>query len=102
MYAEVLRENSYLSRTIQVQKGQKVIDTGLYKVVRHPMYLATILLFLSMPLILNSFISFIIFLMYPFIITKRIKYEEQVLEKELEGYKEYKKKVKYKMIPFIW
>lgn len=102
LYAEVLRENSYLSRTIQVQKGQKVIDTGLYSLVRHPMYLTTILLFLSMPLILNSFISFIIFLIYPFIITKRIKYEEQVLEKELEGYKEYKKKVKYKMIPFIW
>ena len=102
LYAEVLRENSYLSRTIQVQKGQKVIDTGLYSLVRHPMYLTTILLFLSMPLILNSFISFIIFLIYPFIITKRIKYEEQVLEKELEGYKEYKKKVKYKLIPFIW
>ena len=102
LYAEVLRENSYLSRAIQVQKGQKVIDTGLYSLVRHPMYLTTILLFLSMPLILNSFISFIIFLIYPFIITKRIKYEEQVLEKELEGYKEYKKKVKYKLIPFIW
>ena len=102
LYAEVLRENCYLSRTIEVKKGQKVIDSGLYSVVRHPMYLATIFLFLSMPLILNSFISFIIFLIYPFIITKRIKYEEQVLEKELEGYKEYKNKVKYKMIPFIW
>lgn len=102
LYAEVLRENSYLSRIIQVQKGQKVIDTGLYGIIRHPMYLATILLFLSMPLILNSFISFIIFLIYPFIIAKRIKYEEQVLEKELGGYKEYKKKVKYKIIPFIW
>ena len=102
LYAEVLRENSYLSRAIHVQKGQKVIDTGLYSVVRHPMYFATILLFLSMPVILNSLISFIIFLIYPFIIAKRIKYEEQVLEKELEGYKEYRKKVKYKMIPFIW
>ena len=102
MYAEVLRENIYLSRTIEVQKDQKVIDTGLYGIVRHPMYLATLLLFLSMPLVLNSFISFIIFLMYPFIITKRIKNEEQVLEKELKGYSEYKKKVKYKLIPFIW
>ena len=102
MYAEVLRENIYLSRTIEVQKDQKVIDTGLYGIVRHPMYLATLILFLSMPLVLNSFISFIIFLMYPFIIIKRIKNEEQVLEKELKGYSEYKKKVKYKLIPFIW
>ena len=102
IYAEVLRENSYLSRTIEVQKNQKVIDTGLYGVVRHPMYAATILLFLSMPLTLNSFISFIIFLMYPFIIVKRIKNEEEFLEKNLKGYKEYKKKVKYKLIPFIW
>lgn len=102
LYAEVLRENAFLSRTIEVQKEQKVIDTGLYVIVRHPMYLATILLFLSMPLILGSFISFIIFLVYPFIITKRIKNEEEVLEKELKGYKEYKKKVKYKMIPFVW
>lgn len=102
IYAEVLRENTFLSRTIEVQKNQKVIDTGLYGIVRHPMYFATIFLFLSMPLILGSFISFIIFLVYPFIIAKRIKNEEQVLEKELEGYKEYKKKVKYKMIPFVW
>lgn len=102
MYAEVLRENVYLSRTIEVQKEQKVIDTGLYGIVRHPMYLATILLFLSMPLILGSIISFIIFLVYPFIIAKRIKNEEEVLEKELKGYKEYRKKVKYKLIPFIW
>ena len=102
MYAEVLRENIYLSRTIEVQKDQKVIDTGLYRIVRHPMYLATLLLFLSMPLVLNSFISFIIFLIYPFIIIKRIKNEEHVLEKELKGYSEYKKKVKYKLIPFIW
>ena len=102
MYAEVLRENSFLSRTIEVQDSQKVIDTGLYGIVRHPMYTATIFLFLSMPFVLNSFISFIIFLMYPFVIVKRIKNEEEVLEKELKGYKEYKKKVKYKMIPFIW
>ena len=102
LYAEVLRENTFLSRTIEVQKDQQVIDTGLYGIIRHPMYTATIFLFLSMPLILGSLISFIIFLIYPFIIAKRIKNEEQVLEKELNGYIEYKKKVKYKMIPFIW
>ncbi|MBQ2916614.1 MAG: isoprenylcysteine carboxylmethyltransferase family protein [Clostridia bacterium] len=102
IYAEVLRENAYLSRTIEVQENQKVIDTGLYGIVRHPMYAATILLFLSMPLILGSVFSFVIFLVYPFIIAKRIKNEEEVLEKELKGYFEYKKKVKYKMIPFIW
>jgi protein-S-isoprenylcysteine O-methyltransferase Ste14 len=98
----VLRENQYLSRTIKVEKDQKVIDTGLYSIVRHPMYFSTIFLFLSMPLILGSIISFVIFLIYPFIIAKRIKNEEEVLEKELEGYKEYKDKVKYRMIPFIW
>lgn len=102
MYAEVLRENVYLSRTIEVHKGQKVIDTGLYGIVRHPMYMATIFLFLAMPLILGSIISFVIFLVYPLIIIKRIKNEEKVLEKELEGYLEYKKKVKYRLIPFIW
>jgi protein-S-isoprenylcysteine O-methyltransferase Ste14 len=102
LYAEVLRENTYLSRTIEVQENQKVIDTGLYGIVRHPMYAVTILLFLTMPLILGSIISFIIFLVYPFIIGKRIKNEEKVLEKDLEGYSEYKKKVKYKVIPFIW
>jgi len=102
LYAEVLRENAYLSRTIEVQENQKVVDTGLYGIVRHPMYAVTILLFLSMPLVLGSVISFIIFLVYPFIIAKRIKNEEEVLEKELKGYSEYKKKVKYKMIPFIW
>ena len=101
-YAEVLRENTYLSRTIEVQENQKVIDTGLYGIVRHPMYTATIVLFLTIPLILGSIISFIIFLAYPIIIAKRIKNEEEVLEKELEGYAEYKKKVKYKLIPFIW
>lgn len=102
LYAEVLRENAYLSRTIEVEKNQKVVDTGLYAIVRHPMYMSTILLFLSIPLILGSLISFIIFLTYPIIIAKRIKNEEEVLEKELEGYIEYKKKVKYKLIPFIW
>ena len=102
LYAEVLRENTYLSRTIEVQKNQKVIDTGLYGIVRHPMYSVTIILFLTMPLILNSIISFIIFLIYPFIIIKRINNEEKVLESELKGYKEYKEKVKYKLIPFIW
>ena len=102
LYAEVLRENIYLSRTIEVQENQKVVDTGLYGVVRHPMYAATILLFLSIPLILGSIISFVIFLIYPFLIAKRIKNEEEVLERELVGYSEYKKKVKYKVIPFIW
>lgn len=102
LYAEVLRENTYLSRTIEVQENQKVVDTGLYGIIRHPMYSITLILFLTMPLILGSIISFIIFLIYPFIIIKRIKNEEEVLEKELEGYKEYKKKKKYRLIPFIW
>ena len=102
LYAEVLRENTYLSRTIEVQEDQKVIDTGLYGIVRHPMYSATLLLFLSMPLVLGSVYAFLIFLAYPFIIAKRIKNEEEFLEKELEGYSAYKKKVKYRLIPFIW
>ena len=102
LYAEVLRENTYLARTIKVEENQKVIDTGLYGIVRHPMYSVTLLLFLSIPLILGSLYSFIIFLAYPFIIAKRIKNEEQLLEKELNGYKEYKQKVKYRLIPFIW
>ena len=102
LYAEVLRENTYLSRTIEVQENQKVIDTGLYGIVRHPMYSVTLLLFLSMPLVLGSMYSFVIFLVYPFIIAKRIKGEEELLEKELKGYKEYKQKVKYRLIPFIW
>ena len=97
-----MRENVYLSRTIEVKKGQKVIDTGLYGIVRHPMYMATIFLFLSMPLILGSLISLGVFLIYPFIIAKRISNEEKVLERELPGYLEYKKKVKYKLIPFVW
>ena len=102
LYAEVLRENTYLSRTIEVQENQKVIDTGLYGIVRHPMYSVTLLLFLSMPLVLGSIYSFVIFLVYPFIIAKRIKGEEELLEKELKGYKEYKQKVKYRLIPFVW
>lgn len=102
LYAEVLRENTYLSRTIEVQENQKVIDTGLYGIVRHPMYSVTLLLFLSMPLVLGSVYSFLIFLAYPFIIAKRIKDEEKFLEKELNGYREYKQKVKYRLIPFIW
>jgi len=102
LYAEVLRENDYLSRTIRVRDGQKVIDTGLYGVVRHPMYSATLLLFLSMPIVLGSVYAFIVFLAYPFIISKRIKHEEIFLEENLIGYKEYKKKVRYRLIPFIW
>lgn len=102
LYAEVIRENAYLSRTIEVQKDQKLIDTGLYGIVRHPMYTATLILFLSMPLVLGSVYSFFIFLAYPFIIANRIKYEEEFLEKELAGYSEYKKKVKYRLIPFIY
>ncbi len=102
LYAEVLRENTYLSRTIEVQENQKVIDTGLYSIVRHPMYSVTLILFLSMPLILGSIYSFIIFLSYPFIIVKRIKGEEEFLERELNGYGEYKQKVKYRLIPFVW
>ena len=102
MFGEVLRENEYLSRTIEVQEGQKVVDTGLYGIVRHPMYSATVLLFLSMPLIMNSPISFGIMLLYIPLIVKRILNEEEVLEKGLEGYKEYKEKVKYRILPFIW
>lgn len=102
MYAEVLRENTYLSRTVEVQENQKVIDTGLYGIVRHPMYSATVVLFLSIPLVLGSLISFFVFLFYPLIIAKRIKNEEEVLTAELEGYADYKKKVKYRLIPFVW
>ena len=102
LYAEVLRENAYLARTIEVQEGQTVVDTGLYGIVRHPMYAVTLLLFLSMPLVLGSVISFVIFLVYPLLIAKRIKNEEAVLEAGLPGYREYKQKVKYRMIPYIW
>ena len=102
LYAVVLKQNSYLSRTIGVKKNQKLVDTGMYKVVRHPMYMITVLLFLTMPLVLGSIQAFIVFLIYPFIIVKRINNEEKVLEKELKGYKAYQNKVKYKLIPFIW
>ena len=102
LYAEVLRENTYLSRTIEVQEGQKVIDTGLYGIVRHPMYSATLLLFLSMPIVLGSLWSLLIFMAYPFIIAARLKDEEKFLEEDLDGYREYKEKVKYRLIPFIW
>ena len=102
LYAEVLRENTYLSRTIEVQKNQTIVDTGLYGIVRHPMYIITIVLFLMIPLILGSIISFIIFLIYPFILVKRIKNEEEVLMKDLKGYKDYMKKVKYRLIPYVW
>ncbi len=102
LYAEVMRENAYLSRTIEVQAGQKVVDTGLYGIVRHPMYMATVIMFLSIPLILGSWYSFIVFLFYPFLMVARIKNEEKVLSEGLEGYEEYKAKVKYRMIPFIW
>ena len=102
LYAEVMRENAYLSRVIEVQQGQKVVDTGLYGVVRHPMYAATVLMFCSMPLVLGSLPAFEIFLLYPFLIAVRIRDEEKLLEEELEGYAAYRKKVRYKMIPFVW
>ena len=102
LFGEVLRENRYLSRTIEVRDGQTVVDTGLYGIVRHPMYTATVLLFLSLPLVLNSLISFFIMLAYIPIIVKRIRNEEEVLETELKGYTEYKQKIKYRLLPFIW
>ena len=102
LYAEVLRENTYLSRTIEVQEGQRVVDTGLYGIVRHPMYSATLVLFLAMPLVLGSVFSLIIFLVYPILIAKRIGNEERVLTAELEGYAAYKEKVRWRLLPFIW
>ena len=102
MYAEVMRENAYLSRTVEIQENQKVIDTGLYGIVRHPMYSSTILLFLSIPLVLGSGLAFLLFLCYPALIIKRIKNEEELLEAGLVGYCEYKQKVKYRLIPFVW
>jgi len=102
LYAEVMRENAYLSRTIEVQKGQRVVDTGLYGIVRHPMYAATVVMFLSMPLVLGSWISLIVFLAYPILIAVRIRNEEQVLRTGLTGYDAYMKKVKYRLIPYIW
>ena len=102
LYAEVMRENAYLSRTVEVQDNQKVIDTGLYGIVRHPMYSATVLLFLSMPLVLGSLYSFVIFLIYPLLLASRIRHEEAFLETHLDGYRAYKKTVKYRLIPFVW
>lgn len=102
LYAEVLRENTYLSRTVEVQENQKVIDTGLYGIVRHPMYMSTFLLFFAMPFVLGSVISFVIMLAYIPLIALRIRNEEKVLEEGLAGYKEYKKKVRYKVVPFLW
>lgn len=102
LYAEVMRENAYLSRTIQVQEGQKVVSTGLYGVVRHPMYAVTIELFLMMPLVLGSWYALIVFAIYPAVIVVRLKDEEALLTKELPGYEEYKQKVKWRLIPFIW
>ena len=102
LYAEVLRENAYLSRTIEVQEGQKVVDTGLYGIVRHPMYAVTLFLFLSMPLVLGSPISFAVMLVYIPIIVKRIRNEETVLEEGLEGYAEYKQRVRYRLVPGLW
>lgn len=102
LYAEVMRENAYLSRTIKVEEGQKVVDTGLYGIVRHPMYMATLLLFLTIPLILGSRYALIAFAFYPAIIIARLKDEEDLLTRELPGYAEYKQKVKYRILPFIW
>lgn len=102
MYAEVLRENAFLSRTIEVQENQTVVDTGLYGIVRHPMYAATLALFLSMPLVLGSLWAFLVFLAYPFIIAGRIRGEEKLLRAELAGYEEYCRKVKWRVIPFVW
>ena len=102
LYAEVMRENAWLSRTVEVQENQKVIDTGLYGIIRHPMYTATILLFLAMPLVLGSWVSFAIMLFFPVVIVFRIRNEEQVLETGLAGYREYKQRVRYRLLPFIW
>ena len=102
LYAEVMRENAYLSRTVQVEQGQTVVDTGLYGIVRHPMYAVTILLFLMMPLVLGSWWALIVFAFYPAIILVRLKDEEVLLTRELPGYPEYKQKVKYRLLPFIW
>lgn len=102
LYAEVMRENAWLSRTVEVQEGQQVVDSGLYGIVRHPMYAVTTVLFLSIPLVLGSWIAFAVFLIYPALMVKRIRSEEQLLEAELPGYTDYQKKVKYRMIPFLW
>ena len=102
LYSEVLRENRYVSRTVEIQNCQRVVDTGLYGIIRHPMYFASVLMFLSVPFILGSYYSLIAFIFYPFILTLRIKSEERLLEEKLDGYREYKEKVKYRLLPFIW
>ena len=102
LYGEVLRENTYLSRTIRVQEGQRVVDTGLYGVVRHPMYTVTIVMFLAMPLVLGSLQAFVLFLLYPLLLVKRIRNEEALLERELEGYRDYERRVRYRLVPFVW
>jgi len=102
LYAEVMRENAYLSRTVKVEEGQTVVDTGLYALVRHPMYMATILLFLMIPIVLGSWYALLVFLFYPAIIIVRLKNEKDLLTRELPGYAEYKQKVKYRILPFIW
>lgn len=102
LYAEVLRENAYLSRTVEVQEGQKVIDSGMYGIVRHPMYAVTTIMFLAIPFVLGSIPSFIVFLLYPVFIAKRIVNEEEVLIRGLSGYDDYKTRVKYRLIPYIW
>ena len=102
IYAEVMRENAYLSRTIRVEEGQKVVDTGLYGIVRHPMYMATILLFMAMPVVLGSWYALVVFAVYPALIVVRLKDEEALLRRELDGYEDYMKKVKYRLIPFVW
>lgn len=102
LYAEVMRENAFLSRTVEVQENQKVISTGLYGIVRHPMYAATLVLYLAMPIVLGSWVALIPFLAYPLIIARRIRNEEQVLEEGLAGYREYEQQVRYRLIPFIW
>ena len=102
LYAFVLKENAYLARTVKVEAGQKLVDTGLYGLVRHPMYAATLLLFLSMPLILGSIPAFIVMLLYPFIIARRIQNEEEVLLRDLSGYAAYRQKVRWRLIPYVW
>lgn len=102
MYAEVMRENAWISRTVEIQEGQQVVSSGLYSVVRHPMYMAASLMFTTMPLVLGSFVSFIVFLFYPFLLAARIRGEEELLTRELNGYAAYKEKVRFRMIPFIW
>jgi len=102
LYAEVCRENAFLSRTVRVEKGQTVVDTGMYRIVRHPMYMATLLMFLAMPIVLGSWVALLVFLFYPIVIAVRIVHEERLLCRELDGYTAYTKKVKYRLIPFVW